>query len=180
MTHNHSLEIVLRDFSALTLDQDLVVSYQDSQFYFKVKEVKPLDPNSKAISIVEADIQLDFDEPLITKPKMPPPVEETSHVALPQPTVLPDGSLDYGRRRRLRKLKPKKPEDDASSKIEFVAFAGKGQSLREPRASRPPVTIASSPSPSVAPVSPAVAPSDPAPEPKPFTPFGGNARSLKD
>lgn len=152
-----------------------MVSYQDSQFYFKVKEIKPLDANSKAISIVEADIHLDFDEPMITKPKAPPPMEDVSHAALPEPTVLPDGTLDYGRRRRPRKLKAK-TDSDKEKEPEFVVFSGKGQSLREPRASRPAVAAAPAPAPVSTPATPVAAPV----EPKPFTPFGGHARSLKD
>lgn len=56
------LEHALRSFSAMTVGDRVAISYNDKVYEFDVREVKPA--GLGGVSVVETDIQVDFEEPL--------------------------------------------------------------------------------------------------------------------
>lgn len=53
------LEILLKNYSTLTVGDAIPITYIDKEFYLEVVECKP----QHAISIIETDIQVDFEQP---------------------------------------------------------------------------------------------------------------------
>lgn len=69
------LEKALRSYATLTKGDSIKVNYLDKDYLFDVLEVKPETP-AQAISIVEADVQVDFAPPLDYVEPVPEPVKE--------------------------------------------------------------------------------------------------------
>ncbi|CAI4038748.1 hypothetical protein SMKI_06G0950 [Saccharomyces mikatae IFO 1815] len=57
------LENVLRNFSSLTVDDIIEISYNDKTFKIKILEVKP-ETSSKSICVIETDLVTDFAPPV--------------------------------------------------------------------------------------------------------------------
>ncbi|KAG2224067.1 hypothetical protein INT45_004948 [Circinella minor] len=102
------LENALRNFSTLTLNDTIQITYNDKVFGIKVLEVKPNFEEHSGISIIETDLEVDFAPPVgyvePTRQRAPP----TSSM---KNQVLNDESLQR-------------------KKLGFSAFDGSGQSLR--------------------------------------------------
>lgn len=61
------LETTLRNFSCLTLGDNIMVAYNNKQYYIDIIESKP----APAISIIETDCEVDFAAPLDYKENKP-------------------------------------------------------------------------------------------------------------
>jgi ubiquitin fusion degradation protein 1 len=68
---NDSLETTLRNFSCLTVGDNIMVAYNNKKYYIDIIESKP----APAISIIETDCEVDFAPPLDYKEpeRLPPP-----------------------------------------------------------------------------------------------------------
>lgn len=64
---HHSLETTLRNFSCLTVGDNIMVAYNNRKYYIDIIEAKP----SQAISIIETDCEVDFAPPLDYKEPEP-------------------------------------------------------------------------------------------------------------
>lgn len=67
------LETTLRNFSCLTVGDNIMVAYNNKKYYIDIIESKP----ANAISIIETDCEVDFAPPLDYKEPervTPPPV----------------------------------------------------------------------------------------------------------
>lgn len=86
------LENSLRHFSCLTLGDTIAITYNDKKYYIKVVDVKP----NRAVSIIECDMQLDFEAPegYVEPVRQPPPAknEELAPMILPAPDWATKGS----------------------------------------------------------------------------------------
>jgi len=83
------LENSLRHFATLTKGDNIVINYNNKKFEIEIVETKPSD----AISIIEADIEVDFAPPKdYVEPEKPPaatssqPVQSTTAPELPAPS----------------------------------------------------------------------------------------------
>eukprot|EP00930_Biecheleria_cincta_P098502 TRINITY_DN90153_c0_g1_i1.p1 TRINITY_DN90153_c0_g1~~TRINITY_DN90153_c0_g1_i1.p1 ORF type:complete len:320 (+),score=66.37 TRINITY_DN90153_c0_g1_i1:84-1043(+) len=69
------LENTLRNFATLTVGDSIVINYNSKKYEIEIIECKP----AKAISIIEADVNVDFAPPKDYKePPRPPPAAEVS------------------------------------------------------------------------------------------------------
>jgi ubiquitin fusion degradation protein 1 len=57
------LESTLRNFSCLTKDDQICLSYNKKNYFIEIVELKPVTPEN-AVSIVEADVNVDFEPPV--------------------------------------------------------------------------------------------------------------------
>ena len=68
--HRAVLEYALKNYAALTVGDNIVFNYNKRDYVLSVNEVKPDSPsNNHAISVVETNIQIDFDPPKDTLKK---------------------------------------------------------------------------------------------------------------
>ena len=68
--HRAVLEYALKNYAALTVGDNIVFNYNKRDYVLSVNEVKPDNPsNNHAISVVETNIQIDFDPPKDTLSK---------------------------------------------------------------------------------------------------------------
>lgn len=66
------LENTLRNFATLTVGDCVCINYNSNKYEIEIVECKP----ARAISIIEADVNVDFDEPKFMKePERPAPVQ---------------------------------------------------------------------------------------------------------
>jgi len=90
------LEHTLRDFSALTKGDEILIKYRQKDYYLTVLEIRPSFPENteNAISIVETDIEVDFAPPLDdatistpnkTSPSIAIPTSSNSNLAASSP-----------------------------------------------------------------------------------------------
>lgn len=102
------LENALRNFSCLTKGDIVAIHYNNTQYDLCVKELKPAD----AVSIVECDLNLDFETPIGYEcPKNVPQVKESEEMAM--------GS--YENRQQM--------EEYMKNQMSFSAFSGTGYRL---------------------------------------------------
>ena len=78
------LETTLRNFSCLTVGDQITINYNNRQYFIDIVEAKP----QPAISVIETDCEVDFAPPLdyvepSRQPPPPPPVEEPAQGQLP-------------------------------------------------------------------------------------------------
>lgn len=97
------LETTLRNFSCLTVGDNIMVAYNNKKYYIDIIESKP----ANAISIIETDCEVDFAPPLDYK--------EPERVTPPPVAVPPSSSQDAA---------PAEPEEP-----KFNAFTGAGRRL---------------------------------------------------
>lgn len=74
------LETTLRNFSCLTVGDNIMVAYNNKKYYIDIIESKP----ANAISIIETDCEVDFAPPLDYKEPervTPPPVPTAPQVS---------------------------------------------------------------------------------------------------
>lgn len=98
------LETTLRNFSCLTVGDNIMVAYNNKKYYIDIIEAKP----SSAISIIETDCEVDFAPPLDYKE--PEPVRPAVSSA--------DGSTSSA-----------PPEAEEPMEPKFSAFTGTGRRL---------------------------------------------------
>uniref|UniRef100_A0A3B3QVG6 Ubiquitin recognition factor in ER-associated degradation protein 1 n=1 Tax=Paramormyrops kingsleyae TaxID=1676925 RepID=A0A3B3QVG6_9TELE len=146
------LENALRNFACLTTGDVIAINYNEKIYELRVMETKP----DKAVSIIECDMNVDFDAPLGYKE----PERRLQHTEEPaafsgsgnrldgkkkgiepspapiDPSDIKRGIPNYdykvGRITFIRNSRPqpkKVDEDDTMSR--FIAFSGEGQSLRK-------------------------------------------------
>jgi len=108
------LEHTLRDFSALTKGDEILIKYINKDYFLTVLEIQPSFPENSdnAVSIVETDIEVDFapDSPTRATPNTTSPT-----TAIPIPTTSSPVSSS-----------PSTPNTTASS---FTPFVGSGYRL---------------------------------------------------
>jgi ubiquitin fusion degradation protein 1 len=109
------LENSLRKFTCLTLGDQIAIQYLDQNYYLEVKEVKPSD----AVSIIETDCEVDFEEPVGYQDshyaKYEKAAKEEKKVAAPP--------------RELQKAKSETLEELAAAEKVFKPFSGGAQRI---------------------------------------------------
>uniref|UniRef100_A0A674EMX4 Ubiquitin recognition factor in ER-associated degradation protein 1 n=1 Tax=Salmo trutta TaxID=8032 RepID=A0A674EMX4_SALTR len=142
------LENALRNFACLTTGDVVAINYNEKIYELRVMETKP----DKAVSIIECDMNVDFDAPLGYKEpercyKAPEDVYalcnrldgkkkgiEPSPVPIDPSDIkrgIPNYEYKVGRITFIRNSRPlpRKTTEDEDS--EFIAFSGEGKSLRK-------------------------------------------------
>uniref|UniRef100_A0A3Q1J5K5 Ubiquitin recognition factor in ER-associated degradation protein 1 n=1 Tax=Anabas testudineus TaxID=64144 RepID=A0A3Q1J5K5_ANATE len=144
------LENALRNFACLTTGDVIAINYNEKIYELRVMETKP----DKAVSIIECDMNVDFDAPLGYKEPERRPQHQEEPTAFtgsgnrldgktkgiePSPAPLapsdikrgiPNYEFRMGRITFIRNSRPQpKKIDDAMNR--FIAFSGQGQSLRK-------------------------------------------------
>uniref|UniRef100_A0A3B4B2C4 Ubiquitin recognition factor in ER-associated degradation protein 1 n=1 Tax=Periophthalmus magnuspinnatus TaxID=409849 RepID=A0A3B4B2C4_9GOBI len=147
------LENALRNFACLTTGDVIAINYNEKIYELRVMETKP----DKAVSIIECDMNVDFDAPLGYKE----PERRSQHQEEPQAFTgsgnrldgktkgiepspaplaasdikrgIPNYDFKVGRITFIRNSRPlpKKVIDDDDAMSRFIAFSGEGQSLRK-------------------------------------------------
>ncbi|MCO5599724.1 hypothetical protein L7F22_053829 [Adiantum nelumboides] len=82
------LETTLRNFSCLTVGDNIMVAYNNKKYYIDIIEAKP----SAAISIIETDCEVDFAPPLDYKEPEPVRGSESGNASTPQASQEPEES----------------------------------------------------------------------------------------
>ena len=78
---NYRLETTLRNFSCLTVGDNIMVAYNNKKYYIDIIEAKP----SSAITIIETDCEVDFAPPLDYKePEPVPPSAPSNNITTSQ------------------------------------------------------------------------------------------------
>uniref|UniRef100_A0A668RAZ2 Ubiquitin recognition factor in ER-associated degradation protein 1 n=1 Tax=Oreochromis aureus TaxID=47969 RepID=A0A668RAZ2_OREAU len=143
------LENALRNFACLTTGDVIAINYNEKIYELRVMETKP----DKAVSIIECDMNVDFDAPLGYKePERRPNHQDEPTVRrgrnrsqhefklIPAPIApsdikrgIPNYDFKIGRITFIRNSRPqpKKIVDDDDAMNRFIAFSGQGQSLRK-------------------------------------------------
>jgi len=123
--HKAVLEVSLRNYSCLTRGDTIMIPYNGKNYYIDVKDTKP-DP---AISVIETDVQVDFEAP--KDYKEPPPTQRVMN-----PPSFLTGSSDAPAMTGVSNDQPGAPrraESDGvftESNNGFQAFTGGGNTLR--------------------------------------------------
>uniref|UniRef100_A0A3Q2XK88 Ubiquitin recognition factor in ER-associated degradation protein 1 n=1 Tax=Hippocampus comes TaxID=109280 RepID=A0A3Q2XK88_HIPCM len=147
------LENALRNFACLTTGDVIAINYNEKIYELRVMETKP----DKAVSIIECDMNVDFDAPLGYKEPERRSQQHEEPTAFtgsgnrldgktkgiePSPAPLgpsdiirgiPNYEFKVGRITFIRNSRPlprRLPEDDDAMN-RFIAFSGEGQSLRK-------------------------------------------------
>ncbi|GAM23192.1 hypothetical protein SAMD00019534_063670, partial [Acytostelium subglobosum LB1] len=169
------LESALRSFSAMTKSEDFVIEYNKNKYTLRVLDIKP-DGQSHAISIVEADVSVDF-----------APAMDSKEVTEPKPaTTSTSTGLTFGSSTSKAIPGSKKTDDDEEEeedsdeeeKNKFKAFAGSGNRL-DGKSSTPP-RLGTSPKSPLPSTSPSAANLSTTPTKGNYVAFGGKGYSLKD
>ena len=89
------LENSLRHFATLTRGDNIVINYNKKKFEIEIVETKPSD----AVSIIEADIEVDFAPPKdYVEPEKPVPTPQQPSVAsvpVPEKPAVPEGPMVF-------------------------------------------------------------------------------------
>lgn len=76
----HRLETTLRNFSCLTVGDNIMVAYNSRKYYIDIIEAKP----ARAVTIIETDCEVDFAPPLdYVEPERVPPHPTPATAAAP-------------------------------------------------------------------------------------------------
>lgn len=113
------LEILLKDYSALTEGDTIAISYIGKEFFLEVRECKP----DKAVSILETDISVEFEQPegyteVKEEPKKKEP--ELDDIELQIENSDDEDNKPVQFEGIGRKLNPKKPVEEIIKPIEKV------------------------------------------------------------
>ena len=124
------LETALRNFSCLTKDDQICLHYNGKNYFIDIVELKPVTPEN-AVSIVEADVNVDFEPPVgYVDPQVAAAAQAKNTAAAAGST---DGSsstsapvdslaeLAKAREERLKQLE--------ASKAKYVPFSGTGRRI---------------------------------------------------
>jgi len=129
------LEKTLRSYSAVTKGENILIRYNDKNYFLKVLEIQPLDIKN-AVSIIEADVNVEFAAPVgYVEPTLPPPT--TSSQKTPTETEDPSD------------LDPSQivdsDDEDKPKKNEFKPFTGQGAKISGKPLLTNPTTISQKP-----------------------------------
>uniref|UniRef100_A0A8C7HEB0 Ubiquitin recognition factor in ER-associated degradation protein 1 n=1 Tax=Oncorhynchus kisutch TaxID=8019 RepID=A0A8C7HEB0_ONCKI len=152
------LENALRNFACLTTGDVIAINYNEKIYELRVMETKP----DKAVSIIECDMNVDFDAPLGYKEpercyKAPEDVYtaftgsgnrldgkkkgiEPSPVPIDPSDIkrgIPNYEYKVGRITFIRNSRPQPRKTTEDEDSEFIAFSGEGQSLRKKGGRKP-------------------------------------------
>ncbi|KAF2073732.1 hypothetical protein CYY_004965 [Polysphondylium violaceum] len=129
------LENSLRKFATLTKNDEIMIDYNDKKYYLKVVEIKPNNA-SNAISIIEADVSVDFAPPMDQKEEPQKPAAQGA------------GGFTFGTASKPIPGKKKddsdEEEDSSDDEPKFKAFVGTGARL-DGKAATPPKGLGTSP-----------------------------------
>ncbi|CAG8525659.1 7876_t:CDS:2 [Ambispora gerdemannii] len=139
------LENALRNFATLTQGDIIEISYNSKIYEILVLEVRP---HNNGISILETDLEVDFDPPvgyvepkprpktMVYKMKIDEPDSEPKAESqkIPGPLNLPFGKLFFGY--NVVPLGEKKIDDNNTEKPALEPFSGEGQTLRAKKPSK--------------------------------------------
>eukprot|EP01132_Coremiostelium_polycephalum_P003975 gene3975-4971_t len=134
------LENSLRKFATLTKDDEIVIDYNNNKYHLKVVEIKP-NNSSNAVSIIEADISVDFAPPMDSK-------EATQAAQKPGGNAAGSGGgLTFGTTSKPIPGKKQQNDDDEEEESsedddepKFKAFGGSGMRL-DGKVGTPPKTV---------------------------------------
>eukprot|EP01027_Heterolobosea_sp_BB2_P013897 GEZU01019999.1.p1 GENE.GEZU01019999.1~~GEZU01019999.1.p1 ORF type:complete len:295 (+),score=66.54 GEZU01019999.1:71-886(+) len=151
------LEAKLRNFSCLTKGDTIMIEYINRQYCIDIMEVASSSaPGTNAITIVEADVQVDFERPadMPPSPERPPPNYgfPTTTAAASSSSSSSGPGLAFGKKEDTTAAAVKKEEPKEPEKPAFTAFTGTGRRLDGKK-----VTDSPSPSPSPSPAPTATA-----------------------
>ncbi|KAH9534870.1 hypothetical protein CY35_17G025800 [Sphagnum magellanicum] len=129
------LETTLRNFSCLTVGDNIMVAYNNKKYYIDIIESKP----APAISIIETDCEVDFAPPLDYKeperlPPPPAPVAAPSSQAGAPPVEEPKVNFFTGTGRRLDG-KPARHSNSSGSNVTSSTSTPAASSSTAPRGS---------------------------------------------
>lgn len=118
------LENTLRKFTCVTVGDVLCIRYLDSNYFLEIRDVQP----GGAASIVEADFNVDFDEPVGYKESLAKsnPSSATGSKTT-SPSASPSPTLNISR--ALQKATAEDPEAPAKDAPKFKAFGGSAQRI---------------------------------------------------
>eukprot|EP01004_Peranema_trichophorum_P007144 NODE_5934_length_949_cov_15.904358_g5347_i0.p1 GENE.NODE_5934_length_949_cov_15.904358_g5347_i0~~NODE_5934_length_949_cov_15.904358_g5347_i0.p1 ORF type:complete len:290 (-),score=33.18 NODE_5934_length_949_cov_15.904358_g5347_i0:78-893(-) len=116
------LELVLRNFACLTKGDTILIQYNDRNYSIDIMEVKSKRGIEEAVSIVETDVEVDFDRPvdMPDSPVRPPPVTSTTA-----------GPLSFSNTHLSNTTQTPKPAPEKQPEKEtgFKPFTGTGRTL---------------------------------------------------
>jgi len=110
------LENSLRKFTCVTVGDQIMIPYLDKNFYLEIREVKPAD----AVSIIETDCNVDFEEPVGYK--------ESEYAKHEQKQAKEDKNY-VAPVRELQKAKAVTAEEAIAAEKAFKPFAGGAQRI---------------------------------------------------
>lgn len=110
------LENSLRKFTCVTVGDQIMIPYLDKTFYLEIREVKPAD----AVSIIETDCNVDFEEPVGYK--------ESEYAKHEQKQAKEDKNY-VAPVRELQKAKAVTAEEAIAAEKAFKPFAGGAQRI---------------------------------------------------
>lgn len=139
------LEKTLRSYSAVTKGENILIRYNNKDYFLKVMEIQPLN-QSQAVSIVEADVNVEFAPPVGYVE--PTPVKTETKKMIPTTYEADPSELDPSQ------VVDSDDEEEVPQKKEFTPFTGQGAKI-----SGKPIT---------APTSITQKPNNPAEEKKPY------------
>jgi ubiquitin fusion degradation protein 1 len=134
------LEAKLRNFATLTAGDTIMINYNKKNYCIDILECKASDANVEAISVIDTDVQVDFDRPA----DMPDsPVRERPTPKSP-PGIFPSAPLTFGNDHLHRKQLTTTPGAGGASNSDsdttktslssnsntFQAFQGTGRTLK--------------------------------------------------
>lgn len=174
------LEATLRSFTCLTKGDTIAINYNNKVYYIDVLEVAPGD----AISIIETDVNVEFEAPSDYVEPSVPKKEDTARPAAKTKMQIGNSPADRNAiiKERLEKYRKQRGADDNSDEsddekpVEKPKFPGQGQSLKTRNARN--LVFSSAGSSSKA-NGDKEEDEDGQPEKKTFIPFGGQGRSLR-
>jgi len=112
------LEKSLRSYSAVTQGENILIRYNDKNYLLKVLEIQPLDYKN-AVSIIEADVNVEFAPPVgYVEPPSPPAPKRKSQSIQTEDTPDLDPSQVV-----------ESDEEDNPKPNEFIPFTGKGAKI---------------------------------------------------
>lgn len=173
------LEATLRSFTCLTKGDTIAISYNNKIYYIDVCEVAP----GEAISIIDTDVNVEFEAPADYVEPEPVPQEISKPV---NKTKVQIGNTSADRsaviKERLEQFKKRLPVDDNSDSSEdekpedVPKFPGQGQALKA-RSGRSSLVFPSARSSTDSGTDKKDENAEP--EKKTFVPFGGQGRTLR-
>jgi ubiquitin fusion degradation protein 1 len=110
------LEQRFRHYSALTKGDFIFLRHNNKEYYLEVLEIEPMD-QTKAVSIIETDVKVDFAAPIGYKEPEKP---------APKTTEAPETLIDKSRLDPSQLMDESDESEEAEGKDQFKAFQGSG------------------------------------------------------
>lgn len=128
------LETALRNFSCLTRDDHICLKYAGKNYFLEVCEIRP-DNQDNAVSIVEADVMVDFEapvgyvEPDYRKSASPERLVEDPVPASAAAAATPAAAAEQGSLQELAKAREARRKQLELEKAAYVPFSGQGRRI---------------------------------------------------